>query len=33
MKFVKVITKNGFDYIKQDILGYYIKIGYVLALA
>lgn len=30
---IKVITRNGYDYIKKDMLQHYIRIGYVLALA
>jgi hypothetical protein len=30
---LKVITKNGVDYIKATMLHHYIKTGYALALA
>lgn len=30
---VKVITKTGFDYVKRELLDFYVKVGYVLALA
>jgi hypothetical protein len=30
---IKVMTSRGFDFIKSSLLNYYIKSGYVLALA
>lgn len=34
MKHVRVITSNGgFDYVREDMLRYYISTGYVKSLA
>lgn len=30
---IKVITKRGYDYVKAELVDFYVKTGYVLALA
>lgn len=33
MRYVRVITARGYNYIRKDMLRHYIMTGYVLALA